>query len=84
MSTELVIKKLTRAIDGVTKGEKWQCDMCKKVTLPLADAQYTLNVIQHLYNDLKFMLDQSKIIEHMQDHTKMRELCKKYGVGEYD
>lgn len=82
MSTELVIKKLTRAIDGVPKGGMQTGN--PKVTLPLADAQYTLNVIQHLYNDLKFMLDQSKIIEHMQDHTKMRELRKKYGVGEYD
>jgi hypothetical protein len=81
MSTELVIKKLTRAINGVPKGGMQTGN--PKVTLPLADAQYTLNVVQHLHNDLRFMLEQSCIIEHMQDHTKMRELRKKYGVSEY-
>lgn len=81
MSVELVINRLTKAIDNVPKGGMQTGN--PKVTLPLADAQYTLNVIQHLHNDLKFMLEQSKIIEHMQDHMKMRELRKKYGVGEY-
>lgn len=78
MSTELVIKKLTRAIDNVpTSGMQTGNP---KVSLPLADAQYTLNVINHLHTDLIFMLGQSLIIEHMQDHQKMRELRKKYGV----
>lgn len=81
MSTELVIKKLTRAINSVPKGGMQTGN--PKVTLVLADAQYVLNVIQHLHKDLTFMLEQSLIIEHMQDHTKMRELRKKYGVGEY-
>lgn len=30
--------------------------------------------------DLKFMLEQSYIIEHMQDMVQIRKLCKKYGV----
>lgn len=81
MSVELVIKKLTRAIDNVPKGGMQTGN--PKVTLPLADAQYALNVIQHLHNDLTFMLEQSKIIEHEQDHTNMHKLRKKYGVGEY-
>lgn len=81
MSVELVIKKLTRAIDNVPKGGMQTGN--PKVTLQLADAQYTLNTIQHLHKDLAFMLEQSLIIEHMQDHTKMRELRKKYGLGEY-
>lgn len=79
MSTDLVIKKLTRAIDNVPKGGMQTGN--PKVSLPLADAQYTLSVINHLYTDLTFMLEQSIIIEHKQDHDKMRELCKKYGVN---
>lgn len=78
MSTQLIIKKLTRAIDNVPKGGMQTGN--PKVSLSLADAQYTLNVINHLSTDLTFMLKQSLIIEHMQDHTKMRELRKKYGV----
>lgn len=78
MSTELVIKKLTRAIDNVPTGGMQTGS--PKVSLSLADAQYTLNVINHLHNDLTFMLEQSIIIEHKQDHQKMRELRKKYGV----
>ena len=31
--------------------------------------------------DLIFMLEQSYIIEHMQDHEKMKVLRKKYGVS---
>ena len=81
MSIQLVIKKLTRAIDSVPTGGMRTGN--PKVTLPLADAQYTVNVLNHLYNDLTFMLEQSKIIEHMQDHSKMRELRKKYGIGEF-
>lgn len=30
--------------------------------------------------DLKFMLEQSYIIEHKQDMVQIRKLCKKYGV----
>ncbi len=30
--------------------------------------------------DLRFMLEQSYIIEHMQDMVQIRKLCKKYGV----
>lgn len=78
MSTELVIKKLTRAIDNVPTGGMQTGS--PKVSLPLVDAQYTLNVINHLHNDLTFMLQQSLIIEHKQDQQKMRELRKKYGV----
>lgn len=78
MSTQLVIKKVTRAIENVPKGGMQTGS--PKVSLSLADAQYTLNVINHLSTDLTFMLEQSLIIEHMQDHTKMRELRKKYGV----
>lgn len=81
MSVQLVIKKLNRAVDGVMKGGMQTGS--PKVKLDLSDAQYTINVINHLYNDLSFMLEQSKIIEHKQDHVKMRELCKKYGVGEF-
>lgn len=36
---------------------------------------------QEILEDLLFMLEQSYIIEHMQDYDKMRELCKKYGVS---
>lgn len=78
MSTQLVIKKVTRAIENVPKGGMQTGS--PKVSLSLADAQYTLNVINYLSTDLTFMLEQSLIIEHMQDHTKMRELRKKYGV----
>lgn len=34
---------------------------------------------QELQEDLKFFLEQSVIIEHKQDHNRMRELRKKYG-----
>lgn len=30
--------------------------------------------------DLRFMLEQSYIIEHMQDYEGMRKLCRKYKV----
>ncbi len=81
MSTELVIKKLTRAMNDVPKGGMQTGS--PKVRLALADAQYTINVINHLHDDLKFMLEQSLIIEHKQDHLKMRELRKKYGVNHF-
>jgi hypothetical protein len=35
---------------------------------------------EEILADLVFMLEQSYIIEHMQDYAKMRELCRKYGV----
>ena len=35
---------------------------------------------EEILSDLVFMLEQSYIIEHMQDYAKMRELCRKYGV----
>lgn len=35
---------------------------------------------EELLADLKFMLEQSYIIEHEQDYAKIRELCRKYGV----
>lgn len=79
MSTELVIKKLTRAIDNSPKSGMQTGS--PKVKLDTVDVQYTINVINHLHGDLKFMLEQSLIIEHMQDHDKMRELRKKYGVN---
>lgn len=31
--------------------------------------------------DLRFMLEQSYIIEHKQDYDGIRRLCKKYGVS---
>lgn len=36
---------------------------------------------EEILADLIFMLEQSYIIEHMQDYAKMRELCRKYGVA---
>lgn len=36
---------------------------------------------EEILADLIFMLEQSYIIEHMQDYAKMRELCRKYGVS---
>jgi hypothetical protein len=35
---------------------------------------------EEILADLKFMLEQSYIIEHRQDYTKIRELCRKYRV----
>ena len=35
---------------------------------------------EELLTDLIFMLEQSYIIEHMQDYEGMRKLCSKYGV----
>lgn len=35
---------------------------------------------EELLADLIFMLEQSYIIEHMQDYEGMRKLCRKYGV----
>jgi hypothetical protein len=35
---------------------------------------------QEILADLIFMLEQSFIIEHLQDIETIRKLCKKYGV----
>ena len=36
---------------------------------------------EEILADLVFMLEQSYIIEHLQDIEQMRKLCKKYGVA---
>jgi hypothetical protein len=42
-------------------------------------ARCAFNQINEMQSDLQFLLEQSIIIEHKQDHTKMRELREKYG-----
>jgi hypothetical protein len=37
--------------------------------------------LEEVLSDLRFMLEQSYIIEHKQDYDKIRELCRKYGVS---
>lgn len=35
---------------------------------------------EEVLKDLKFMLEQSWLIEHEQDYERIRALCRKYGV----
>jgi hypothetical protein len=37
--------------------------------------------LEEVLSDLRFMLEQSYIIEHKQDYDKIRELCRKYEVS---
>jgi len=37
--------------------------------------------VVQLHQELTFMLEQSMIVEYMQDSSKIRKLRKKYGIG---
>lgn len=73
------VKRLQRAIADVNLGGMQTGD--PKVKLKLADAERLVLEIQDMWKDLEFFLEQSNIIEHMQDHKRMLELREKYGMG---
>ena len=47
--------------------------------IPLREVSALVDAIEELQEELEFFLDQSIIIEHKQDHERMREIRKKYG-----
>lgn len=64
-------------------GEDFTARDCR-VTNPRITARESIeiaNYIKSLKDDLDFFLEQSYIIEHMQDHEKMRSLREKYGMS---
>lgn len=72
------VKRLQRAIADVNLSGMQTGD--PKVKLKLADAQRILLELETLKVDLDFFLEQSIIIEHRQDHERMRQIRKKYGL----
>lgn len=71
------VKRLQRAIADVNLGGMQTGD--PKIQLKLADAQRILLELETLRVDLDFFMEQSVIIEHKQDHERMRQIRKKYG-----
>lgn len=74
----LALNRLKRAIADVNRGGMQTGD--PKVTLKLPDAERLVLEMEAMWEDLEFFLEQSKIIEHTQDHKRMRELREKYGM----
>lgn len=75
----LVLNRLKRAIGDVNRGGMQTGD--PKVTLKLPDAERLVLEVEAMWKDLEFFIEQSVIIEHKQDHKRMRELREKYGMG---
>ena len=75
----LALNRLKRAIGDVNRSGMQTGD--PKVTLKLPDAERLVLEMEAMWEDLEFFLEQSNIIEHMQDHKRMRELREKYGMG---
>lgn len=75
----LALNRLKRAIGDVNRGGMQTGD--PKVTLKLADAERLVLDVEAMRKDLEFFIEQSVIIEHKQDHKRMRELREKYGMG---
>lgn len=72
------VKRLQRAIADVNLGGMQTGD--PKVKLKLADAQRILLELETMKVDLDFFMEQSIIIEHRQDHERIRQIRKKYGM----
>lgn len=75
----LALNRLKRAIGDVNRGGMQTGD--PKVTLKLPDAERLVLEVEAMWKDLEFFIEQSVIIEHKQDHKRMRELREKYGMS---
>lgn len=75
----LALNRLKRAIGDINRGGMQTGD--PKVTLKLPDAERLVLDVEAMRKDLEFFIEQSVIIEHKQDHKRMRELREKYGMG---
>ena len=54
-------------------------DTEKRLDLAAAERDHYKSLVAEFEEELNFFLEQSIIIEHRQDHDKMRKLRKKYG-----
>jgi hypothetical protein len=61
-----------------SKVSKERLDKLHQVEIELIEAKKYIDV---LTSDLKFVLQQSGLVEHFQNSEKLRELRKKYNVG---